>query len=92
MSNSYNINVPDQGEPDIEGVKKIIMGWFRDRNLKAGDTLDFVHKSIIYEEVLNPKQRKVWEKAIESLLNDEFVAENPNKALVLTEKGENSIY
>jgi len=88
-------SIPIQEESTLENVKAIIMNEFRKKKVKAGFPLGFGEKDIICSK-LNPKEKAFFIKAVESLREDGLIKTSNddivNADIILTEKGENSIY
>ncbi len=73
-------------------VKDKIMSWFKKSNSDVGDVMDERNLLQSIYMKLNPKQKNVFDEAIEELVQNEFITIKDEKLLVLTEKGVDSIF
>jgi len=79
------------GENPKKKVKDDILKKFKELNAHENHAIPPRWLSLIYYPTLNPKEKKVFEEAIEDLINEEIVM--PSRDTVkLTKKGVDMIY
>lgn len=83
--------VPSDDTSSKEEIKNDILDKFRSINAKAGDILPPRWLNPVYFTSLNPKQKEVFEEAIQELI-DENLIEKTNGNIALTREGVNRIY
>jgi len=79
------------GENPKEKVKDDILNKFREINAGENHVIPSRWLSLIYYPTLNPKEKKVFEEAIEELINEEIVLPSRD-TIKLTKKGFDRIY
>lgn len=85
-------NIQDLSSSPKDEVKDKIMSWFKKSNSDVGDVMDERNLLQSIYMKLNPKQKNVFDEAIEELVQNEFITIKDEKLLVLTEKGVDSIF
>lgn len=85
-------NIQDLSSSPKDEVKDKIMSWFKKSNSDVGHVMDERNLLQSIYMKLNPKQKNVFDEAIEELVQNEFITIKDEKLLVLTEKGVDSIF
>jgi len=75
----------------IGKIRKDIMDKFRELNAREGHVIPARWLSLIYYPSLNPKEKEVFSKAIEDLIEEGLIAP-ARDTIKLTEKGVFTIY
>jgi predicted transcriptional regulator len=82
---------PDKKGTPKEKVKKDILKKFKDINAKENHVIPGRWLSLLYFPNLNPKEKRVFDEAIDELIKEEIVIPAHN-TIKLTKKGVYTIY